>query len=75
LICLGCAHAQPKKSAVPIFGACRPAPSAAWWLREVDREPAGQLAAREMEIVRIQCALHRAEELSDDLAAVIEETL
>jgi hypothetical protein len=31
-------------------------------------EPAGQIAAREMEIVRIREALHRAEELSDDVA-------
>jgi Phage integrase family len=35
LICLGCAHAQPKKSAVPIFRRCCPVTSAAWWLREV----------------------------------------
>jgi hypothetical protein len=35
-------------------------------------EPAGQIAAREMEIVRIKGALQRAEELSDDLAAAIE---
>jgi hypothetical protein len=37
-----------------------------------DREPAGQIAAREMEIVRIRGALQRAEELSDDVAAAIE---
>ena len=35
-------------------------------------EPAGQIAAREMEIVRIQGALQRAEDLSDDVAAAIE---
>ena len=35
-------------------------------------EPAGQIAAREMEIVRIKGALHRAEELSDDVAAAID---
>ena len=35
-------------------------------------EPAGQIAAREMEIVRIKDALQRAEELSDDVAAAIE---
>jgi hypothetical protein len=35
-------------------------------------EPAGQIAAREMEIVRIKGALQRAEELSDDVAAAIE---
>jgi hypothetical protein len=38
-------------------------------------EPAGQIAAREMEIVRIKGALQRAEELSDDVAAAIEGTL
>jgi hypothetical protein len=35
-------------------------------------EPAGQIAARELEIARIQSALCRAEELSDDVAAAIE---
>jgi len=38
-------------------------------------EPAGQIAAREMELVRIRGALQRAEELSDDVAAAIEGTL
>jgi hypothetical protein len=36
------------------------------------REPAGQIASRELEIVRIRSALRRAEELSDDVAAAIE---
>jgi hypothetical protein len=35
-------------------------------------EPAGQIAARELEIVRIQGALRRAEELTDDVAGAIE---
>jgi hypothetical protein len=38
-------------------------------------EPAGQIASREVEIVRIKGALHRAEELSHDVAAVIEGVL
>jgi len=38
-------------------------------------EPAGQIAAREIEIVRIRSALQRAEDLSDDVAAAIEATL
>jgi hypothetical protein len=38
-------------------------------------EAAGQIAAREMEIVRIKGALQRAEELSDDVAAAIERAL
>jgi hypothetical protein len=38
-------------------------------------EPAGQIAAREIEIVRIKRALQRADELSDDVAAAIEPAL
>jgi hypothetical protein len=38
-------------------------------------EPAGQIAVREMELVRIKGALQRAEELSDDVAAAIERAL
>jgi hypothetical protein len=37
-----------------------------------DNEPAGQIAARELEITRIQGALRRAEELTEDVAAAIE---
>lgn len=68
-------RAQPKKSAVPIFR---------WMLTSHERslvaarshsEPAGQIAAREMEIVRIKGALQRAEELSDDAAAAIDRNL
>jgi hypothetical protein len=39
------------------------------------KEPAGQIASRELEIVRIKGALQRAEELSDDAAAAIERDL
>ena len=35
-------------------------------------EPAGQLAARELEIARIRAALKRAEELPEDVAIAIE---
>ncbi len=38
-------------------------------------EPAGQLAARELEVVRIEGALRRAEELTDDVAVAIEQAL
>jgi hypothetical protein len=38
-------------------------------------EPAGQIASRELEIVKIKGALQRAEELSDDVAAAIEGVL
>ena len=36
------------------------------------REPAGQIAAREMDLVRLKGALQRAEELSDGVAAAIQ---
>jgi len=38
-------------------------------------EPAGQIAAREMEIVSIRGTLRKAEDLSDDVAASIERAL
>ncbi len=38
-------------------------------------EPAGQIASRELQIVRIKIALQRAEELSDDVAAAFERVL
>ena len=74
LVCLGCGHAQPKKSAVPIFRGMLTS-----HIRILERgreigEPAGQIAARELEVERIRGALRRAEELSDDVAAAIEAT-
>ena len=42
---------------------------------DLHKEPAGQIASRELEIVRIKGALQRAEELSDDVAAAIEGVL
>jgi hypothetical protein len=78
LICLGCAHAQPKKSAVPIFRRRRRllvSHERSLVAARGHSEPAGQIAAREMEIVRIKGALQRAEELSDDVAAAIERAL
>jgi integrase len=75
LICLGCAHAQPKKSAVPIFRRMLASHGRSLVAARGHSEPAGQIAAREMEIVRIKGALQRAEELSDDVAAAIERAL
>jgi hypothetical protein len=72
LICLGCAHSRPKKSAVPIFGRMLTSHEPSLSTALGYSEPAGQIAAREMEIVRIKGALQRAEELSDDVAAAIE---
>jgi integrase len=71
LICLGCVHAQPKKSAAPLFRRMLASHE-----RELGRarergEPAGQIAAREMEVGRLRSALRRAEELAVDVAAAI----
>jgi len=72
LVCLGCVHAQPKKSAAPVFR--RMLASHERELRDARErgEPAGQIAAREMDVGRIGTALRRAEELSVDVAAAIE---
>ena len=72
LVCLGCTHAQPKKSAAPIFR--RMLSSHRRSLAEGERagEPAGQLASRRLEIQRIEGALGRAEQLPADVAAMIE---
>jgi integrase len=75
LICLGCAHAQPKKSAVPIFRRMLNSHERSLGAARDHHEPAGQIAARELELVRIKGALQKAEELSDDVAAAIEGAL
>ena len=72
LLCLGCAHAQPKRSAAPIFRRMLVSHERSLMAARGHNEPAGQIAAREMELVRIRGALRRAEELSDDVAAAIE---
>jgi integrase len=73
LLCLGCTHAQPKKSAVPVFRRMLSSHQRSLNAAKGHNEPAGQIAARELELVRIQTALQRATELSDDVAAAIEE--
>jgi Phage integrase family len=75
LICLECTHAQPKKSAVPIFRRMLASHQRSLSASRGHNEPAGQIASREREIVRIKGALQRAEELSDDMAAAIEGVL
>jgi hypothetical protein len=72
LVCLGCVHAQPKKSAAPVF--VRMLSSHERELKAATKrgEPPGQVAAREMEVGRIRGALRRAEELPEDVAAAIE---
>jgi hypothetical protein len=71
-VCLGCTHAQPKRSAIPTFRAMLASHQRALTRARSDAEPAAQIAARELEIGRIQAALRRAEELTEDLAAAIE---
>ncbi len=62
LVCLGCTHAQPKKSAAPVFRRMLVSHRRTLTKAREQQEPAGQLAARELEIVRIEGALRRAEE-------------
>jgi integrase len=75
LVCLGCTHAQPKKSAVPVFKRMFASHQRSLEAARIHNEPAGQIAARELELVRIKGALQRAEELSDDVAAAVEGVL
>jgi len=72
LVCLGCVHAQPKKSAVPIFRRMLSSHERELAAAKGRGEPAGQVAARELEVTRIRSALWRAEELTADVASAIE---
>ncbi len=72
LVCLGCSHAQPKQSAAPVFRRMVVSHRKALHRARDGGEPAGQLAARELEIQRIDSALRRSEELSADAAAALE---
>ncbi|MHB1010928.1 MAG: tyrosine-type recombinase/integrase, partial [Propionibacteriaceae bacterium] len=72
LVCLGCGHAQPKKSATPIFRRMLLSHTRALERAREAGEPAGQLAARELEVERISSALQRAQELTADAAAALE---
>lgn len=72
LVCLGCVHAQPKKSAARIFLGMLKSHTAALDRARHENEPAGQIAARALEISRIDNALRRAEDLPLDVATAIE---
>lgn len=72
LVCLGCVHAQPKQSAVPLFRRMLVSHERELGAAHARGEPAGQLAARDLEVGRIRSALRRAEELPSDVAAAIE---
>jgi site-specific recombinase XerD len=72
LVCLGCVHAQPKKSAAPVFRRMLASHERELCRAREQKEPAGQIAARELEVGRIRAALRRAEELAVDVASAIE---
>lgn len=72
LVCLGCSSAQPKRSATPIFQRMLASHDKALLRARNAGEPAGQLAARELEIQRISSALRRAGDHDEDVAAAIE---
>jgi integrase len=72
LVCLGCSSAQPKRSAAPIFQRMLHSHQTALDRAHERGEPAGQIAARELEVQRINGALRRAGDLDDDVAAAIE---
>jgi hypothetical protein len=71
LVILVVAFAE-RKSATPIFKRMLTSHQAALQRARGAGEPAGQLAARELEVQRINSALRRAGDLDDDVAAAIE---
>ena len=72
LVCLGCGHAQPKKSALPAFRRMLHSHTRALEKARDINEPAGQIAARELEVERIRSAMHRAQELTDAAGEALE---
>lgn len=72
LVYLGCGHAQPKKSALPVFRRMLTSHTRAMDKAREHGEPAGQIAARELEVERIRSAMQRADELTDDAADALE---
>jgi integrase len=75
LVCLGCSHAQPKRSAAQTFRRMLASHTRALEAAKDRGEPAGQIAARALEVDRIRSALKRAEELTEDVAAAIEASV
>ena len=53
LVCLGCTHAQPKQSAAPIFRGMLASHERALGTAHQRGEPAGQIAARQLEVSRM----------------------
>jgi hypothetical protein len=75
LVCLGCVHAQPKKSATRVFRRMLASHERVLRTAKERGEPAGQIAARELEVARLRTALQRAEALTEDVASAIEGVL
>ena len=75
LVCLGCAHAQPKKSAMPLFERMRA--SHARQLERAERAQGASGPARRPTTgaPRIESALRRTQELAIDVATAMEEAL
>lgn len=67
-------HAQPKKSAAPapVFRRMGASHQRALDKAQEVGEPAGHVAARQLEVERIEHALRRAEELDYSVAKAIE---
>ena len=72
LVCLGCGHAQPKRSALPVFKRMLGSHERALVRARQEGEPAGQIAARELEVERIASAMRRASELTEGVAEALE---
>lgn len=72
LVCLGCSHAQPKRSAAPVFARMLSSHTRQLAQARERGEPAGQIAARELEVERISSAHRRSRELAGDVAEAIE---
>ncbi len=72
LVCLGCSHAQPKRSALPVFERMLASHQTSLTRARAVPEPAGQIAARELELDRIRSAAQRARELPSDVASALE---
>ncbi len=75
LVCLGCVHAQPKKSALPQFESMHASHRRQLKKAEERHEPLGQLASRRLEVTRLENAIKRARELTDNAAASMERAL
>lgn len=72
LVCLGSGHAQPKRSAAPVFRRMLASHRSSLERAHTAGEPAGQLAARELELQRIAGALRPLRRAHDDVAAALE---